>query len=83
VTITVDGKKVAIPESPVMATNANGYMDATNYQVYAPLKDSSNIEVSATEGIEGKVTFLVSPVNSGRATVKATYNGKTKTFLIN
>jgi hypothetical protein len=83
VTITVDGKEVSIPESPVMATNANGYMDATNYQVYAPLKDNSTINVSATDGIEGKVTFQVSPITDGRATVKATYNGKTKTFLIN
>ena len=83
VTITVDGKEVSIPENPVMATNANGYMDATNYQVYAPLKDNSTINVSATDGIEGKVTFQVSPITDGRATVKATYNGKTKTFLIN
>ena len=83
VTITVDGKEVSIPESPIMATNANGYMDATNYQVYAPLKNNSAIAVSATDGIEGKVTFQVSPITEGRATVKATYNGKTKTFLIN
>ena len=83
VTITVDGKEVSIPENPVMATNANGYMDATNYQVYAPLKNNSAIAVSATDGIEGKVTFQVSPITEGRATVKATYNGKTKTFLIN
>ena len=83
VTITVDGKEVSIPENPVMATNANGYMDATNYQVYAPLRDNSTINVSATDGIEGKVTFQVSPITDGRATVKATYNGKIKTFLIN
>ena len=80
VTITVDGKKVAIPESPVMATNANGYMDATNYQTYALLSADSKIAVSASDP---SVKFEVSAINAGRATVKATYNGKTKIFLIN
>jgi hypothetical protein len=82
-TITVDGKKLSIPETPLRATNQNGLMDATTYQLYAPLKDKSVIKASATEGIHGKVTFKVGPVVEGRATVKATYHGKTKTFLIN
>ena len=29
------------------------------------------------------VKFEVSPVTAGRATIRATYNGKTKTYLIN
>ena len=83
VTITVDGQKVNIPDTPVRFTNQNGYMDATTYQCYAPLNSGSKIEASATEGIGGKVTFDISPATYGRATVKATYQGKTKTFLIN
>ncbi len=81
VIITVDGKELSIPARPIMATNQNGYMEADHYQLYAPLKNSgSMIEAKATAP---GVTFEVSPVVAGRATVKATFNGKTKTFLIN
>ena len=83
VTITVDGKRLNIPDTPVRSTNQNGYMDATTYQTYAPLTDTSKIQATAADGTYGKVTFSVSPVTAGRATVKATYNGKTKTFLVN
>ena len=79
-TITADGQKLAIPATPVRATNANGLMDATTYQLYAPLKPGSKIEVVASVP---NVKVEVSPVTAGRATVKATYKGKTKTFLIN
>ena len=80
VTIAIDGKKVAIPDTPVRATNQNGLMDATTYQTYAPLAADSKIAVSATDP---SVKFEVSGINANRATVKATYKGKTKTFLIN
>ena len=80
VTITVDGKKIAIPDTPVRATNQNGLMDATTYQTYAPLASDSKIAVSASDP---SVKFEVSGITANRATVKATYNGKTKTFLIN
>jgi hypothetical protein len=80
VTITVDGKKIAIPDTPVRATNQNGLMDATTYQTYAPLAADSKIAVSATDP---SVKFEVSGITANRATVKATYNGKQKTFLIN
>ena len=80
VTITVDGKKIAIPDTPVRATNQNGLMDATTYQTYAPLASDSKIAVSASDP---SVKFEVSAITANRATVKATYNGKTKTFLIN
>ena len=83
VTIIADGKKVSIPETPVRATNQNGLMDATTYQCYAPLTAGSKIEATATDGAYGKVTFDISPITAGRATVRATYHGKTKTFLIN
>ena len=81
VTITVDGKKVTIPDTPVRATNQNGLMDASTYQCYAPLNGSRPI-VSATADVPD-VELRVSPVVEGRATVRATYKGKTKTFLIN
>ena len=82
VTITVDGKKVSIPQRPIMATNQNGYMEANHYQVYAPMKADSKIEATC-EQAKDAVKFDISPIVDGRATIKATYNGKEKIFLIN
>ena len=81
ITITADGKPVNIPDTPVRATNQNGLMDATTYQCYAPLKDGAHT-LNATSNVPD-VKIHISPIVEGRATVKATYNGKTKTFLIN
>ncbi len=81
VTITADGKPVNIPYTPIRATNQNGLMDATTYQCYAPLGDGVHT-LNATSNVPD-VKFHISHIVEGRATVKATYNGKTKTFLIN
>ena len=80
VTIEADGKRLQLPEKPLFTSNANGYTEVSNYQVYAPLK--ANSKLSATSA-NPEVKFEISPVTAGRATVKATYKGKTKTFLIN
>ena len=80
ITITVDGQKLNIPEKPIMATNANGYTECNRYQIYAPLKAGSKVQAEASVR---DVKFEISPVVDGRATVKATYNGQTKYFLIN
>jgi len=80
VTITVDGKNVSIPATPVYSRNQNGLMDCSTYQCYAPLKAGSKIEAKASTP---DVTFQVGAVAEGRATVKAIYKGKTKTFLLN
>ncbi len=80
VTITADGQKLNIPADPIRATNQNGLMDASTYQTYGLLK--ANTKIQATSNVP-EVTFTISPVTAGRATVKATYKGKTKTFLIN
>ena len=79
IAIVVDGQSLRIPEQPIMATNQNGYTEANHYQLYAPLKAGSKIEVVSTADIK----FVVSPITDGRATVRATYNGKEKVFLIN
>jgi len=80
VTITVDGKKLNIPATPIRFTNANGYSEQHTYQVYGPLKAGSQLKAQAD--VAG-VTFTVSPIVEGRATVKAVYNGQEKTYLIN
>ena len=80
VSITADGKTLNLPSTPIRCTNANGLTDATRYQVYAPLTDKSVIKVIPSHP---SVQFEVSPIVEGRATVKCTYNGLTKTYLIN
>ena len=80
VTITADGQKLNIPATPIRCSNANGLTDAIRYQVYAPLTDESVIEVTATQpGVRSEV----SPITDGRATVRCTYNGLEKIYLIN
>lgn len=80
VTITVDGKAIALPSAPMFATNDNGLMDLTHYQAYAPLKENSTIKATAQGG---DVKFHVSKIVEGRATVRCEFNGKEKVYLIN
>lgn len=80
VNITVDGKTLNLPSTPIRCTNANGLTDATRYQIYAPLTDKSVIKVTPSHPY---VQIEVSPIVEDRATVKCTYNGLTKTYLIN
>jgi hypothetical protein len=80
VTIKVDGQKLNIPATPIRCSNANGLTDAIRYQVYGPLTAGTKLEAKAN--VPG-VKVEVSPIVEGRATVKATYNGQTKIFLIN
>lgn len=80
VTITVDGKAIALPSAPMFATNDNGIMDLTHYQAYAPLKENSTIKATAQGG---DVKFHVSKIVDGRATVRCEFNGKEKVYFIN
>ncbi len=81
VTITVDGKPLTIPSTPIRFTNQNGYPDQIRYQLYAPLDAGSKLK--ATSDAPNGVKFDISPIVEGRATIKATFKGKTKIFLIN
>ena len=74
------GKK-AIPSTPVRFTNQNGYPDQIRYQLYGPLKAGTKLQ--ATSDAPNGVKFEISPIVEGRATIKATYRGNTKIFLIN
>ena len=80
VTITADGQKLVIPATPIRFTNLNGYTDQTRYQVYGKLTDGSKLTATSNDP---SVKIEVSPIVEGRATIKATYNGLTKIFLIN
>lgn len=81
VTISIDGQALVIPKNPIWFTNLNGYAEANHYQVYGKLCNKHN-EIKASSTVPG-VKFEISKIVEGRATVKATYNGKTKVFLIN
>ena len=80
ITIKADGKQLAIPAIPIRTTNQNGYTDLTRYQVYGPLKADTKLEATANVP---DVKIEVSPITEGRATIKCTYQGLTKIYLIN
>ena len=80
VTIMADGQKLVIPSTPIRFTNLNGYTDQTRYQVYGKLCDGSKLTATASDP---SVKIEISKIVEGRATIKATYNGLTKIFLIN
>jgi hypothetical protein len=80
VTITADGQRLNIPTTPVRFNAQNGFAEQNRYQVYGRLLKGSKLE--ATADVPG-VKFEVSPIVEGRATIKATYQGQTKFFLIN
>ena len=80
VTITIDDVALNIPSEPIWFTNLNGYKECNRYQVYGKLCEKGKIK--ATSNVPD-VKFEISKVVEGRATIKATYNGKTKIFLIN
>jgi hypothetical protein len=79
VTILADGQKLAIPSTPIRSSNANGYTDATRYQIYAPLAECSKLTATATHP---DVNIFISPIVKGRATITCTYQGNTKIYLI-
>lgn len=80
ISIIIDGKRASIPSLPVFATNENGLMDLTHYQVYAPLNSNSIIKVE-TKGAD--VISKIGKIADGRAVIRCTYNGKEKVFMIN
>ena len=75
-----DGKPLVVPTTPIRFTNLNGLTDQIRYQVYGPLKDGSKLEVKASDPA---VKIEVSPIVEGRATVKCTWNGLQKIYLVN
>jgi len=80
VSITVDGRELSFPSQPVFATNENGVMQTNRYQTYCPLSAASRIDVKASDPA---IQVHVSPVSDGRASVRCTYQGHDKVFLIN
>ncbi len=80
VQISVDGQALAVPATPIRCSNANGLTDQIRYQVYGPVRDGSKLEIKASDPA---VQVEVSPIVAGRATVRCSYNGLEKIYLIN
>ncbi|MBR1545556.1 MAG: hypothetical protein IJ633_01995 [Prevotella sp.] len=80
ITITADGNKLNIPDTPVFCSNANGLTETNRYQVYGPLKDNTVLKATSSDP---SVQIEVGKITDGRATIRCTYNGLTKIFLIN
>ena len=80
VRIFCDGRELAVPTTPIRCSNANGLTDQIRYQVYAPVKNGSALEVKSTDPA---VKVKISPVVEGRATITCTWNGLEKIYLIN
>ena len=81
VNIELNGTKLVIPQTPIRFTNLNGYTDQTRYQVYGKMNENGNI-IKCSASVP-EVKFQTGEIRDGRCTIKATYNGLTKIFLIN
>ena len=75
VTISVGGQVLEMPDHPVWATDENGLMDNTLYEVLVPEGVSGKIAVKAPKSV--KVS-----IDQTARTVYCTYRGKTKIFAL-
>lgn len=80
VKIAVDGVNLTIPREPLLSTNFNGYTMNNHYQLYSRMNDSSVLTATCDNK---DVQIEIGKIVDGRATVKATWKGVTKVFLIN
>lgn len=85
VSISVDGKDIRLPVSPVRSTNSNGYMTYENYaaEYEVPEGQTSVPEVKAKcDNRRVKVEVTQPESTDGTATVKFEYNGTVKTYTV-
>jgi len=75
ITISVGGQTLDMPEHPVWATEQNGLMDNTLYELTVPEGASGQIKVEATKPVKVDI-------DPDTRTVRCTYRGKTKTFQL-
>ncbi|MBQ0061002.1 MAG: hypothetical protein KBT15_04435, partial [Bacteroidales bacterium] len=80
VKIAVDGVNLTIPREPLLSTNLNGYTMNNHYQLYGRMNDNSVLTATCDNK---DVQIEIGKIVDGRATVKATWKGVTKVFLIN
>ena len=75
VKISVGGKALEMPEHPVWATEQNGLMDNTLYELSVPAGAAGKIAVKAPKSVTVEI-------DEAARIVRCTYRGKTKTFAL-
>ena len=75
VTLSVGGQALEMPSRPVWATEQNGLMDNTLYEVVVPEGVTGKIAVKAPKSVEVSI-------DQDARLVRCTYRGKTKTFAL-
>ena len=83
VTIKADGKVLTLPQTPVRTTAENGYSGFDIYEVTAQSTSGRLPKITASASV-GMVKINVKQASAAdrTATVKFTYNGITKTYLV-
>ena len=79
VSILVNGKAVELPEIPTRSTNENGYVSQDIYEMHGALPDGAKVDVQTDSETPVDIDLHSAP---GKVTVKCTYNGKTKTYIL-
>ena len=85
VSISVNGKPIALPSTPLRSTDANGITDYRTYEVVyvLPNEFSRTPRVSASsDNPEVKVDVQQARQGSGKAVVKFDYKGLVKTYNV-
>ena len=79
VTISVDGKALEMPATPVRSTNENGYLGNENYEV---TYTGTAAKVTAKADNKAVKIEVTQPDANGTATVKCDYNGVVKVYTV-
>jgi hypothetical protein len=85
VSITINGEKVELPETPVRSTNANGIVGYNLYETtYKLPSGATTVPTVSASSNHKKVIVKVKQADSltGSAKVEFDFNGVVKTYLI-
>ena len=85
VSISVDGKAIDVPTTPVRSTNANGIVNYDMYETAFPLPTNTDkaptVSASASNP-DVKVSVTQAALVAGTAVVKCDYKGVAKTYRV-
>jgi len=84
VSISVDGKTIDLPDTPVRATNANGIVNYERYQtVYTLPSNNQQPTVSASADNNAvKIAITQAELKTGAAVIRFDYEGVVKTYKV-
>ncbi|MDR2472451.1 MAG: hypothetical protein LBD53_02645 [Tannerella sp.] len=85
VNITVNGKTIDLPATPVRSTNINGITGYDLYETTFVGSDSQTVPVvsASSDNQDVKISITQASTSIGTATVKFDYQGVVKTYKIN